>query len=520
MSKRLEQLSLAVIFLTALGFRLAGVGWGLPYPYGHDGFFIVSHAVKFFDGNFNPGWFIYPSFHMYLLFFVYAIIYGIGHLTGHFSSLHHFRSLLDADPSIFIITGRVTAAIFGAGSVILCYVLAKRLFGRRAASLTLLFAVLPMEVLNSHYVTSDIPMVFWLLFVFICCSKIMEKSDLRYYVLAGIFTGVAGGTKYPGLGGILPLITAHLIRLYSNEKKQLVSKEHYKLIMGLGAAGLVFFISTPYVFLDYKHSIPNIVGEFNIRYTSTFDIYQRQNERETFIYIKEAVLNFGFLFSLLGLVGLGLRLRKIARGALLLLSWIMPFAIIIHISALKPPRYFLALSPFLFIFFAHAITGLKERIEGKFAWGKILALSMAILMPLQPFYYSVKNGLILIRPDTRENAYEWILKNIPEGAVIAKELLWTPFLPRGRYKIVYDGWSLGDHEIGWYIGQGAEYFLVSENMKNLMSHPDRPTASHRKFYQDLERDADIIYTLRTKDKGLFMDFHNPAVLIYRLRDRS
>lgn len=526
MSKKLERVSLAMIFLMALGFRLAGLRWGLPYPYGHDGFFIISHAVEFFNGDFNPHWFIYPSFHMYFLFFIYWGIYGIGHLTGHFGAVHQFSALLNTDPSVFIITGRVVAAVFGSASVILCYLLAKKLFGRGVAFLTLMLVILPMEVLNSHYTTSDIPMTFWFLLTFIFCAGIMEKPDLKYYILAGLFTGIAGGTKYPGLGGVLPIITAHLMRLFAQEKKKkwrslLFSEEHYKLITALGITGLAFFISTPYVFLDYKHSIPNIVGELNIRYTNTFDIYQRQNGNEMLIYIKEGFLNFGYLFVGLGLLGLVLRIKKFAKKEeLLLLSWIIPFTIIIHMSALKPPRYFLTLSPFLLIFVANAITKLKERFEEKFSWGRYASIFIALLIPIQPLYHSIKNDIILIRPDTREEAHDWIIKNIPEGSLLAKELLWTPFLPKGRYEIVYDGWSLGDREISWYKEQKVEYFLVSEYMKNLMSHPDRPAPGHRRFYQGLEKEAEIIYTVSRKDKGLFMDFHNPTVFIYKLKYRS
>lgn len=517
---------LVIIFLIALPLRLVGVRWGIPYPYGHDGFFIISHAIKFFSGNLNPGWFIYPSFHMYFLFFIYNFIYWIGHIFGYFNSIQEFVSLLDTDPSIFIITGRVVASLLSSGSVVLCYILAKRLFSLKAACLVLLLTILPMEVLNAHYTTTDIPLVFWFTLAFIFCVEIMRKPDLRYYILAGIFTGIAGGTKYPGLGACMPILVAHLIRLYNNLggkwKKILLSGQHYRLVTALVVAGVTFFISTPYVFLDYRHSIPNLAGEFCIRFTDTFDIYQRPNEREPLVYVKGAFLNFGFIFTTLGVLGTILRIRKMKREDLLLLSWIIPFGIIIHISSLKPPRYFLLLSPFLVIFFADVIVELIKSLE-KFLpsrYIRYIYIFILLSVPLEPIYQSIRNDIILLKPDTRQQAHDWIIKNIPEGTIIAKELLWTPFLPRNRFRVIYNGWSLGEHDMEWYKQRNVEYLLVSEYMKKLLSHPERPAPSHRKFYRKLEAEGELIYRVTPLAKGRFMDFHNPTVLIYKIKDRS
>lgn len=520
MTKRLESGFLIIIFLVSLIFRLVGIRWGLPYPYDHDGFFIVSHAVKFFEGNFNPGWFIYPSFHMYFLFLIYGILFRIGHFTGYFGSVQEFRVLLDINPSIFIVTARAVAAIFSSCSVILSYILARKLFNRKAAFLTLLFAILPMEILNAHYCTSDVPLVFWFLISFIFCAEILKKPDIKNYIFAGIFAGIAGGAKYPGLGAVLPITIAHLIRLGGEEKKWravISPRRHHKLLISLIITGIVFFALTPFVFLDYKHSLPNIIGEFKIRYTELFDIYQRLNESRLSVYLKAAFLNFGVIFTSLGLIGFFMRLKRVSRQEVLLLSWIIPFAFIIHTSKLKPLRYFLTLSPFLVILFSNAIIDLVERVKKKTSFIRQLSIVIAFFIFLQPLYFSIKNDIILIKLDTREKAYEWIMENIPEGTVIANELLWTPFLPKGRYNIIYGGWSLGDREMEWYKERKAQYFLVSQNMKDLMSHPDRPSPLHRKFYKDLEGEADLIHEAVPKDKGLFMEFHNPAVLIYKTK---
>ena len=299
------------------------------------------------------------------------------------------------------------------------------------------------------------------------------------------------------------------------------SRQHYKLIIAAVVVGLTFFISTPYMFLDYQHSVPNLIGAFNIRYTSLSCIYSQPNESQMFFYARQAFYNFGAIFTILGLAGIGMKInpiatRKIAKGDLLLLSWIVPFAVIFNISKLKLIHYFLIISPFLMIFFANAICEFEKRFNEKFAWGKYAALSIALLIPLQPLYYSVKNNIILTRQDTRELAHDWIIKNIPKESIIAKELLWTPFLPKDRYKIVYNGWSLGDNEMDWYKKRNVEYFLVSQDMKDLMSHPDRPSSLHRQFYKDLEKEASIIHIVEGNLRGPFMDFHNPTVLVYSL----
>ena len=65
---------MAGVLALGLGLRLWGIGFGLPNTLARpDEEMVVSIAVGFFKGDFNPHNFFYGTFYMYVLFAVYAV---------------------------------------------------------------------------------------------------------------------------------------------------------------------------------------------------------------------------------------------------------------------------------------------------------------------------------------------------------------------------------------------------------------------------------------------------------------
>src|SRR5207249_4712198 len=70
-------LALAAVMLGALGLRLWGVNYGLPYADHPDEPFIVGVAWKMYrSGDLNPGFWDYPTMQMYALLALLAIREG------------------------------------------------------------------------------------------------------------------------------------------------------------------------------------------------------------------------------------------------------------------------------------------------------------------------------------------------------------------------------------------------------------------------------------------------------------
>ncbi|MBU1262665.1 glycosyltransferase family 39 protein, partial [bacterium] len=64
----------------------------------------------------------------------------------------------------FYITGRMVSVIFGVLSVLMVFLLARRIYGRnRALVSALLLAITPLFVIYTHTISTDIAMVFFVL---------------------------------------------------------------------------------------------------------------------------------------------------------------------------------------------------------------------------------------------------------------------------------------------------------------------------------------------------------------------
>src|SRR5438034_11165612 len=84
------------------------------------------------------------------------------------------------------------SALLGSSSIFLVYSLGNKVFNERTGIwASLMLALLPLHVVNSHYLTSDVTIVlFWLLAVAGLLST-LSSARIRNQVLAGSAFGVA-----------------------------------------------------------------------------------------------------------------------------------------------------------------------------------------------------------------------------------------------------------------------------------------------------------------------------------------
>ena len=107
--------------------------------------------------------------------------------------------------------GRVLGALIGVLTVFLAFRLAKHLGGRMVGLATgLLVALNPLHIFTSQHIAD--PNLLALLFVLLAAgamTRVAEKADTRYSVLAGAMIGLAGACKYVPLVLVVPLAFAH-----------------------------------------------------------------------------------------------------------------------------------------------------------------------------------------------------------------------------------------------------------------------------------------------------------------------
>ena len=178
----------------------------------------------------NPHEFRYGSLHFYQILAVVVPTYLVTDLL----------SLPEATQRTAVyVAARTLTAIFGAGCVGLTFLLAHHLFGRMAAVLSALCLTLSVGFVNiAHFATTDIPMLFWMMAALLMSAYVLTSADRKWYILAGVFAGLAAGTKYPGGIVLLNLIVAHLLSNRSD-------RDHASLLLGIASSALSFLIVNP-----------------------------------------------------------------------------------------------------------------------------------------------------------------------------------------------------------------------------------------------------------------------------------
>ena len=195
-----------IIPVVVIGFvlRVIGINFGLPMAFHPDEPHIINPTQQFYSGDFNPHKFLYPSLYMYLLYFIQRVYFFFGSLVDGMT-----RNLTSA-----YLLGRLTTVLFGTATIVLTFFLASKIFNRTIGFISaLILSILPLHVLHSHYVTTDVPLTFFVVLTLLFSWFIAERGELRDYILGGIFAGLTISTKIPGVFVLFPLFFAHLLNL-------------------------------------------------------------------------------------------------------------------------------------------------------------------------------------------------------------------------------------------------------------------------------------------------------------------
>ncbi|MDP8298568.1 MAG: glycosyltransferase family 39 protein [Candidatus Tantalella remota] len=418
---------LFLVILVGFILRIWGINFGLPDQIHQDEPIVVNHALAYGTGDLNPHFFAIPPFASYLLFIVYGILFAAGKLLGSWHGAEDFAVYFFRDPSIFYLTGRFfIGALPGVGCVILTYFLGKKISSKRSSLYAAaVMAVAYLNVVNSHYIYTDMLLVAFIVFFYIRLFCLYERPSFANYIAAGCLMGLAVGTKYNGLFLFVPLLITHLGAVRSFAGKAGSHAGYGTIVFSLIAAALVFMIVNPFAFIDYKGFLDSSLsqtGAFSYTGWSHHIVYSLFEGLSIFV-------------TLAGVIGLLFFLRKGVAG-LILLSFPAVFYCILALKSQHFARYVLPLIPFLSIGCAYLIYDvLYGRLCSRWTRMALAVISIAVLLPM--LGKSVKADMLLAGDDTRVISAEWIMANIPEGTAIACDsTVFRPFLKQPYSQLV------------------------------------------------------------------------------------
>lgn len=495
-------LALLAILLVGAYFRLTGVNWDSNTHLHPDERFItmVETAIawpkslgEYFDtarsplSPYNRGYnsFVYGTLPLFL---VKALGDALG-MTG-YDQIH--------------LVGRVVSAAFDLGSVLLIFLIGRRLFDTRTGLLaSLLTSGAVIHIQQSHFFTFDTFTAFFLLASFLFAVRVWQQDRWYDYPLLGAFFGMAVASKVNSAVFALVVGMVALKRLHDAVGLPQRLGEWQRILGWFAVAGLsallVFRVVQPYAFAGPGFFDVGISKKFldDMQYVQKLisgevdyppSIQWAGTEPYLFPLRNLVLWGMGLPLGIAGWAGLAFAafrlLWKREAGLLLIVSWVAFFFWYQGGQMAKTMRYFVPIVPLLALLGAHLLLRLVDAARSRggsvggrgAAWARLgMAASWGLLaaVALGTLLYAFAFTRIYTRPVTRIEASEWIVANIPPGTPIANEH-WDDPLPlrwKGKDAGLYRGTTLelyaeeNPEKLRKLVAQldATEYIFLSSN---------------------------------------------------------
>jgi len=372
--------------------------------------------LRFFHGFF--GW---PAFHFYVVGGALQASAKIG-IVKLMPKMAFYYANPDELGRMYVV-GRVITLLMALGCIIVLWRAATRLFGRGGgAAAALLLAVTPLFAINAHYMTADVPMLFWMSLALLASTHVLKGGPMRWSVLAGVFIGLAAGTRYQGVIAAFPVVAAHLLKAPDETEanacepclwKRLVARLFSRELLIAGAISIGVFLATnPYILARPGQFYREFTGELH-------------SSRNPMAFLTSVLLfaqcGLGAMLSIATVLSLLLAgLRRDRKVGFILLAFGVP-ALLLAMGRPVMVRYMMPvifLPPLLIAWAFGVILRRGAEINKRMsrAAAPLLLLAILVMTGLQSQSFCA----MFVRPemDTRTRAGEWIAASIPDGATV------------------------------------------------------------------------------------------------------
>lgn len=415
MNKKSQKIDKLLIFIILISFffSVQGINWGQTESWNPDQ---MAFRKLFHKGEllFNPKYFLKPPFHSYFNYFLSILpVQKISKIL----ELTHYTT-----QATTLIWSRLLTVFLFLGSTVIIYAIIKKFHDKFSARfISTAFATSAGFMVYTHFLTSDLPLMFWMLLSFYYCQKIFYVKKVKNYVIAGFLIGITTATKYNGVLVGSALITFHIAaNLKLSLKRIFINKN---LFLGLLAISFGFLISNPFALLDYKYFLSDLRYLFatdKLYYHLSINGYLGSILKISELIGYPGLILFltAFIYSVVSLILKPGRIKK-HPNFIAALSVIIPYYLFFGSYVNIPTRYLVPIVPFLMIASGSFCQLLKKSYRLS-----ILLLSLIIIYNLISSYYVGKRFL----DDPRMKAHGWVKNNIPNRATIEV----SPYTPNWK----------------------------------------------------------------------------------------
>ena len=399
--QRLDPLLVAALSLAFL-FCLQGITWGRVEDWNRSS--IALRGLR----ALRPSDYMKPPFHTYV-----NHVFVVWPITAALKIAQVPTERMKIANSAKLIGSRLVTIALYLGTIALAYGFSRRSYGRfSAAIIAFAFATSAGFVAYAHYLTVDMPLLFWMLAAFWAAHRLISDPSTRNYAIAGFLTGIATATKYNGVAVGIALLVAHLLATKGESLRRIVLNR--QLGIGVSMVLLGFLFGCPTVLYEPKRFWHDFIYNYTVapRYSGQPD---RANYVGALGRIPEVVgMPGAILIAGLAILSCILILRRrdfsdaATRGFTLSSAVFLLYFLKIGAFPRAETRYVLPAIPFMILMIGPALQTLERR-----KW--ILALLLPVLI-----YNCVCSYLVGKRfnDDPRLKAQLWMVNNVPRASVI------------------------------------------------------------------------------------------------------
>jgi uncharacterized membrane protein len=440
-----EDALLGILFLVAIVlavyFRFVGLNWDDNQHLHPDERFLtmvetgiapVKSLGEFFDSvrsSLNPvnrgyGFFVYGTLPIFLVRYVGEALGQTGY-------------------DQITLVGRQLSALADLGALLFLFVMARRLYGDRAAVLAALLsaaAVLPIQ--QSHFFVVDTFANFFVVAAFYFIMRASREGKWSQFAAAGLAVGMAVACKanvWPSAGFVA--LAAVLYWTQNDQTRRRTASTFFKLVLAGVLCALAFRVFQPYAFQGPNIWNVSLEPRWRANMTQVQNLVNGDQDYPpghqwtdrapiVFPWTNMVVWGMGLPLGLAAWIGwawiaIEILRRQQWRDHLLPWLWATAFFVYQGTQWVKSMRYILPVYPFFILFAAYWLSNFKfqppERTGGRLSNLKLGRKTAGVLMAVVvvgTLAWAWGFTRIYTRPVARITASRWMYENVPSAATL------------------------------------------------------------------------------------------------------
>ena len=412
----------------------------------------------------------YPGVHFWLLAGVYLGTYLWALVSG-------IAETLESVPlETFVLAGRITSSVLGAGTIALTGFVGRALFNERSGLLAAgLVAIAPLAERVSTSLRNDETLVLLVLASVLSSVSLYRSEKSRWALIAGCLAGAATGVKYSGVFSLLPALAGSAVR-------PLTASSVRRLALTLVGFGTVLAATNHYLWAD----VPNFLRQLSDQIAITGEGHWAATDNPAWFYTRIiAESGTGWPLLILAAIWVALALAGGRSERWLLLAFPLAYLGFMSNTPSQLPRWVYPMVPFAAVAGSGALWSLVDWVAERWTvlWPhtaglRPVAAGALVLAATTPLSWAATVEFSRrLTPPTYQVASKWIADQSSATDTVLVENGWLDLtavdsrvrrvpslldvLGGGRYQVFSNDWIVVP-EPDFYRVDVSRLFLARE----------------------------------------------------------